>query len=1038
MKTMTKLFGSLFLFCLLACSARAAILMQEDFNYTDGTLTSVSGGNWTAFSGSGVYPVQISGGVISFTNVASGTSGEDDKRDFSAAVTNGTLYLRALVTMTTTPPSAKTNGDYFLALYSTNSSGGGYAPRIFVNAQTDGGWSFGMTNSGSTPVHWGADLSVNTTYQLFVRYNLATRTAAFGVFDTGTTPTEDQLTVTSPASTVTAPITSIAIRQGSSALFAGIIDSITVGTSFSDIDGTPSAPIILVQPQDATNFEGGSMTFSNVATGDLPLFYQWYYNTNTPLANSATISGATNAILVLTSLTTNQSGTYSCVLSNSVGTNVTRFALLTVSPQPVPPTIDTNTTPVGSTNVVGDTVTFSVAAHGLPSPAYQWKFIPDTNTTLTLTITGATSASLTLANLTTNQSGKYFATLTNASTVGYTSTNSAQAVLLVIPPPAVSIAQFRSGVDASYAPTNTTAIYTIQGTVTSWTNMTSSANTEFYMQDGTAGICVFWSGAAKSNLPPAGAIVRVTGPMAAFGGLLEIEPVYTNALHSVTIISTNNPLPAPQPLPFDPNITGDAAVMKALESGYFVASNVTLTAGATFTSGANEPITANASNVLTTPLYGLTFTNQQGQTFVLYVNSYTDIPGKGKPAGPVTLYGVLGYYSSVGYEFTPTRYADVISYLHVTNVLSNLPRPGDQPTNTFTENFLLPGGTLTTTASIGDPAGGSVTLTPLTDGLPAGAGWSDITNGVTGAATFRFTPSAADAGSNYAVNLRVTSTAGTAFTNSFTVYVPDANEQKICISEFLANPATNAAWPGFNPLHRSTDTTGISTNDQYIEIVNLSGADVNLVGWDIDKGSASSPIEDFSVNGPTLSSLNAIIIYGGNTDGGNTAESVSLPVYSESASSGKLALPTGGKGTLILRNSGGCIVDRVVYNAAGLSTNGSLSRFPTANGPFVAQACVGTNAATAGLQYDGRAWSLSPQIPKGLTDVVVGVTNNQAVFHFTATPDQAATLWSAGDVTGPFSVISGRSFSDSTGAFSLTNLPPARQFYFITTQTNSQ
>ena len=203
----------------------------------------------------------------------------------------------------------------------------------------------------------------------------------------------------------------------------------------------------------------------------------------------------------------------------------------------------------------------------------------------------------------------------------------------------------------------------------------------------------------------------------------------------------------------------------------------------------------------------MNFTNEAGQTFILFVNAQTDIANSPNTPGPVTIYGILGYFTSVGFEFTPTRYADIISYSNQTNVVSNVVRPGDLLTNSYTENRLLTGETLTARMSIGDPEGGTVTLSPGTGGLPASASWSGVTGGQTGTAIFHFTPTAGDAGSNYIVNLGVSSTSGNAFTNPFTVYVPTADEQQIAISEFLANPTTNSAAPNFNPLHRGTDTT---------------------------------------------------------------------------------------------------------------------------------------------------------------------------------------------------------------------------------------
>lgn len=64
--------------------------------------------------------------------------------------------------------------------------------------------------------------------------------------------------------------------------------------------------------------------------------------------------------------------------------------------------------PFSQRNVPGGTTTFTVAANGVPAPAYQWYFnlIP---------IPGATNASLTLANLLPANAGSYTVTLTNVA-----------------------------------------------------------------------------------------------------------------------------------------------------------------------------------------------------------------------------------------------------------------------------------------------------------------------------------------------------------------------------------------------------------------------------------------------------------------------------------------------------------------------------------------------------------------------------------------------------------------------------------------------
>jgi len=254
-------------------------------------------------------------------------------------------------------------------------------------------------------------------------------------------------------------------------------------------------------------------------------------------------------------------------------------------------------------------------------------------------------------------------------------------VLTIIAPPLVSIAWLRSTLDpVTYAPTNTTSLFTITGVVTTWTNLTSSANTEFYMQDGTAGIAIYWSGAAASNnLPPAGSIVQVTAPLGDFAGLLEPTLIFGNTLHSVTVLGSTN-LPAPRVLPFDPLITGNPDIMvRQLQGSYFVISNafLDLSSGSVFTYlSTGEPVT-NANNVtyglnLFNPTnmtagtnYVISVTNQNSQTSTIFYSRYTDIIGQTKVTGPVTIYGVLGQYVTntpytSGYEFTPTRFADIV------------------------------------------------------------------------------------------------------------------------------------------------------------------------------------------------------------------------------------------------------------------------------------------------------------------------------------------------------------------------------------------
>jgi hypothetical protein len=89
----------------------------------------------------------------------------------------------------------------------------------------------------------------------------------------------------------------------------------------------PTGPVIVADPQDRTVDPGESASFVVVAGGSSPVAYQWYFNTNTLIAN------ATNMTLTLTNLQPGDAGAYSVIVSNGVGSVSSAFALLTVGGQ---------------------------------------------------------------------------------------------------------------------------------------------------------------------------------------------------------------------------------------------------------------------------------------------------------------------------------------------------------------------------------------------------------------------------------------------------------------------------------------------------------------------------------------------------------------------------------------------------------------------------------------------------------------------------------------------------------------------------------
>lgn len=95
-------------------------------------------------------------------------------------------------------------------------------------------------------------------------------------------------------------------------------------------DGTPPAgpiaPFITLQPQNQSVTEGEIATFTVVADGDATLHYQWYFNTNTALAN------ATNTMLTITNAQNTNAGAYFVRVTNAAGSITSAIAMLTVNP----------------------------------------------------------------------------------------------------------------------------------------------------------------------------------------------------------------------------------------------------------------------------------------------------------------------------------------------------------------------------------------------------------------------------------------------------------------------------------------------------------------------------------------------------------------------------------------------------------------------------------------------------------------------------------------------------------------------------------
>jgi hypothetical protein len=152
-------------------------------------------------------------------------------------------------------------------------------------------------------------------------------------------------------------------------------------------------PIIITQPVGGNQAVGDNFTFMVTATGTA-LNYQWQ-------KNGTNIVDATGSSVALSNLGLGDTGNYTVVITNVVGSVTSSIAALTV--QYFPPAITVQ--PVGGSELVGSAFTFSVTATGT-ALTYQWQQND-------AAILFANSTSLTLNNLGLTNAGDYTVIITN-------------------------------------------------------------------------------------------------------------------------------------------------------------------------------------------------------------------------------------------------------------------------------------------------------------------------------------------------------------------------------------------------------------------------------------------------------------------------------------------------------------------------------------------------------------------------------------------------------------------------------------------------
>ena len=194
-------------------------------------------------------------------------------------------------------------------------------------------------------------------------------------------------------------------------------------TSLVAVVSVLTPPSITLQPADQTVMQGSNAIFTAAASGDAPLSYQWLLNGNI-LSDGGQISGATTTNLTISNLQFTNGGNLVFVASNPVGSATSGAAALNVL---APPIIVLQ--PAAQNALPGGSAAFSAAAIGTQPIGYQWFF---NNTPLAddSRIVGATTNSLTVGSVQTNDNGGYFIVASNA----YGAVTSSIASLTVVLP----------------------------------------------------------------------------------------------------------------------------------------------------------------------------------------------------------------------------------------------------------------------------------------------------------------------------------------------------------------------------------------------------------------------------------------------------------------------------------------------------------------------------------------------------------------------------------------------------------------------------
>ncbi|MEO0346430.1 MAG: ExeM/NucH family extracellular endonuclease [Pseudomonadota bacterium] len=211
-----------------------------------------------------------------------------------------------------------------------------------------------------------------------------------------------------------------------------------------------------------------------------------------------------------------------------------------------------------------------------------------------------------------------------------------------------------------------------------------------------------------------------------------------------------------------------------------------------------------------------------------------------------------------------------------------------------------------------------------------------------------------------------------------TFTVAQAGISGVIINEINADPDSTLG-------DANGDGTPQFSDDEFVEIVNVTGAALDLSGWEIADGFTTRHV--FPA-GTVIDDQCAIIVFGGGAPAGSFGGA-----QAQTASSGALGLNNGGD-TVTLSTATTEVAASESYGSAG-GNNQSLTRAPDLTGSFVQHSTVADALFSPGTTLDGTPFA-------GCAPAVATVTVAQVQGDGASSPLAGQAVRVEGVVTGDF------------------------------------